>query len=61
MVATKGETTRGWDEQKVHMYCMEKNVLSAQKLEMSLVGVGAVLRLERNAWSMVKMTKASNE
>ena len=29
-------------------------VLSAQLLEVSLFGVGAVLRLERDAWSMVK-------
>ena len=28
--------------------------MSAQMLEMSLFGVGAVLRLERDAWSMVK-------
>ena len=30
-----------------------KNVMSAQILEVSLLGVGMVLRLERNAWSMV--------
>ena len=31
-----------------------KNVLSAQILEVSPLGVGPVLRLERNAWSIVK-------
>ena len=31
-----------------------ENVMSAQTLEVSLLGVGTVLRLERNAWSMVK-------
>ena len=31
-----------------------KNEVSAQTLEMSLLGVGTVLRLERDAWSMVK-------
>ena len=30
--------------------------MSAQMLEVSLLGVGTVLRLERDAWSMVKMT-----
>ena len=30
------------------------NVMSAQMLEVSLLGVGKVLRLEREAWSMVK-------
>ena len=28
--------------------------MSAQKLEVSLIGVGTVLRLERDSWSMVK-------
>ena len=31
-----------------------KNVMSAQMLEVSLLGVGTVLRLERNAYSMAK-------
>ena len=30
------------------------NVMNAQLLEVSLLGVGTVLRLERDAWSMVK-------
>ena len=33
---------------------MEKNAMSAQLLEVSLLGVGTVLRLERGARSMVK-------
>ena len=41
---------------------MEKNVMSAQMLEVSLLGVGTVLRLERDAWSMVKwLRQATNE
>ena len=32
----------------------ERNVLSAQKLEVSLLGAGTVLHLERDAWSMAK-------
>ena len=35
--------------------------MSAQLLEVSLSEVGTVLRLERDARSMVKMTKASNK
>ena len=37
--------------------------MSAQMLEVSLLGVGTVLRLERDAWLMVNgwMTKASNK
>ena len=31
-----------------------RNVLGAQMLEVSLVGVGTVLRLESDVWSMVK-------
>ena len=31
-----------------------KKVMSAQMFEVSLLGVGTVLRLERDAWSMVK-------
>ena len=33
---------------------MGKNVVSAEMLEVPLLEVGTVLRLERNAWSMVK-------
>ena len=35
--------------------------MNAQMLEVSLLGVGTVLHHERDAWSMVKMTKASNK
>ena len=36
--------------------------MSAQMLEVSLGGVGTVLRLERDAWSMVKwLRQATNE
>ena len=39
-----------------------KNVMSARMLEVSLLGVGTVLRLERDAWSMVKwLRQATNE
>ena len=39
----------------LHMpvYYMKKNVVSARML-VSLLGVGTVLRLERDAWSMVE-------
>ena len=36
--------------------------MSARLLEVSLLGVGTVLRLERDAWSMVKwLTQATKE
>ena len=36
--------------------------MSTELLEVSLVGVGTVLRLERDAWSMVKrLRQATNE
>ena len=36
--------------------------MSAQMLEVSQLGVGTVLRLERDAWSMVKLLRqATNE
>ena len=39
-----------------------RSVMSAQMLEVSLLGVGTVLRLERDAWSMVKwLRQATNE
>ena len=52
MVATEGETGGGYVKQKVSVTC-GKNVMSAQMLEVSLSGVGTVLRLERDTWSMV--------
>ena len=54
MVATDGETGRGQDKQKVSMGTYVKNAMSALMLEVSLLGVGAVLRLERDAWSTVQ-------
>ena len=39
-----------------------RSVMSAQMLEVSLLGVGPALRLERDAWSMVKrLRQATNE
>ena len=52
MVPTDGETGRGQEQKKCALY--GKNVMSAQILEESLLGVGTVLRLGRDAWSMVK-------
>ena len=52
MVATDGETGRGQDKQKVYYVKHGKNVMSAKMLEISLLGVGTVLRLERDAWPM---------
>ena len=53
MVATEGETARGKISKRFYV-TYGKNVVSAQMLEVSLLGVGTVLRLERDAWSMVK-------
>ncbi|CAM9392162.1 unnamed protein product, partial [Sphacelaria rigidula] len=39
-----------------------RNVMGTEMLEVSLLGVGTVLRLERDAWSMVKRPRqATNE
>ena len=54
MVATKGETGRGYDKQKYFYVIYGKNVMSTQMLEVSLLGGGTVLRLESDARSMVK-------
>ena len=35
--------------------------MSVQMLEASLLGVGTVLRLEKDAWSNGQITKASNK
>ena len=44
------------------MYTYENNVMSAQLLEMSLIGVGTVLRLERDVRSTAKrLRQATNE
>ena len=43
-------------------YIYGKRVMSAQTLEVSLSGVGTVLRQKRDGWSMVKRLKqATNE
>ena len=55
MVATDGE--QAGDKIGKKSSCVihgQKNVMSAQMLEVSLLGVGTVLRLDRDAWSMVK-------
>ena len=55
MVVADGETGRGYDKQSFYVvYKYGKSVMSAQMMEVSLLGVGMVLRLERDAWSMVK-------
>ena len=61
MVATKGETGRGYKVSKTFLCSVWENVMNAEMLEVSLLRVGTVLRLERDAWSMVKMSKASNK
>ena len=38
-----------------------RKVLSAQLLEVSLLGVGAVLRLERDGWSEVKRQRRATK
>ena len=43
------------DEVSKKFICnISENVMSAQMLEVSLLGVGTVFHLERDAWSMVK-------
>ena len=54
-LATNGINLQGRAGSKVNLPPQEKKiVMSAQMLEVSLSGVGTVLRLEREAWSMVK-------
>ena len=54
-MATGGEKGRGYirSAKRLSVLC-GSDVVSAQKLEVSLLGVGTVLRLERNALSVVK-------
>ena len=55
MVAAEGETGRGQDKQRVSINVVYgRSTMSAQMLEVSLLGVGTVLLLEGDAWSMVK-------
>ena len=54
MVATKAQTGRGQDNRKVLGFFFAygtygKNSTSAKLLEVSLLGIGAVLHLERDA------------
>ena len=55
---TDGETGRGQDEHAIKSFDVifgKKNVMRTKMLEVSLlVGVGTVLRLERDAWSLVE-------
>ena len=39
----------------------ERNVMSTSLLEVSLLGVGTVLRLERDAWSMVQRLRQATD
>ena len=57
MLAT--ETARGAEDKMTIFFNLNyrRNVLSAHMLEMPLLGVGAVLRLERDAWSMAKQLR----
>ena len=48
MVATDGETARGYTISKKFV-TYGKDVMSVQMLEVSLLGVGTVVRLERDA------------
>ena len=51
----EGDTTREQNfKTQYPVQYMDKNVLGAHMLEVSLSGVGTVLRPERDAWSMVK-------
>ena len=62
MVATAGQTGRGYDKQSMYHVTYGENVMSAKMLEVSLLGAGTVLRLERGARSMVKLLRqATNE
>ena len=53
MVGTGGEN-KGVRLAKSFYVIYLSNVMSAQMLEVPLVGVGTVFRLERDMWSMVK-------
>ena len=47
-------------QKKNPVQCMGENVTSAQMLEASLLEVGTLFHLERDAWPNGQMTKASN-
>ena len=51
----KAKQKEGEISKNIYLACnMWKNVMSAQVLEVSLLGVGTVLRLDKDAWSMGK-------
>ena len=54
MVAADGKTGRGIGEANNFYVKYRRSVMSAQMLELSLLGVGTVLRLERDGWSTLK-------
>ena len=55
MVTTGGENRKGVKKRAKRFYVISgNNVMSAQMLEVSLLEVGTVLRLGRDARSMVK-------
>ena len=56
-------TKQGGDRICIQFICsIGRSVMSAQLLEVSLLGVGTVLRLERDAWSKVEgLRQATNE
>ena len=55
MVATDGATGRAHDIYvKDSRVRYRENVMGPHMVEGSLLGVGTVLRVERDAWSMVK-------
>lgn len=49
-MATEGQTARGVRYTRYSRATYKKNTMSAQMLEVSLLGLKAELRLERDAW-----------
>ena len=47
---TEGDTV----SETFFMRYIDKNAMSTRNVEVSVFGAGTVLRLERDAWSMVK-------
>ena len=54
MVATDGQREKGIRRRNMFCFLYGRNVMSVQMLEVSLSGIGSVLRLEMGAWSTVK-------
>ena len=62
MVAADGETGRGIGQANSFYVVYRRSVMSAQMLEVSLLGLGTVLRPERDACAVNgHMTKARNK